>query len=502
MEVELAMGGVTVVLLFAYVIAHKRNNSKYKNIPPATPRMPLVGNALTLDLSRCHKALTDWAEKFGPVYRIKIYGEEILVLNSCQSVHDALVVQGSAFAGRPPMYRTAKEDRDKHSIVWQTYTDKLVFLRKEVTKSLKMYGDGMDNLEQKCAPEIKTMLEKLAGYKGQPFDPWDHIYDAISNVMLGLTLDTTFDHASHSFQMIKDINGLFNDTFGTGKARGMDFLPFLSKLNLHAYSDRLQTALNLRDQFWMKELALLKDRGDADCIVQRLLALIPDPKYKGYDVCEATAKEVFTNLILAGTDTTATTLTCLLLVFLHHPEVQEKMWAEVKHQIGENRLATLADRKNMPYFQAVLLELLRYISHVPLAVPHYTTCDTSVLGIPVPKDMTVYINLWAVHHDPQEWEEPWRFRPERFLDKEGQLLPITDPIRRKLMVFGGGRRVCLGEALAKNRLFLFASALVQNFKFLPSADNLAQLPDLDPRTYDMGLVLHPKHYQLRAFPRH
>ncbi|KAH9515766.1 hypothetical protein Btru_011942 [Bulinus truncatus] len=431
MILEALLTGLIVVLLCVYLLVWRREQMRLAHIPKVTPRLPFFGNIRELDLNQCHVVLTEWAQRFGPVYRIKAFDEEILVLNTFDSVHDALVVKGSAFAGRPPMYRTSKSQRDKHSIVWQTYTDKLTFLRKEVLKSLKMYGDGMDNLEHKCAPQIKRLMDSMAGYNGRPFDPWDALYDAISNVMLGLTLDTTYDQSTEKFQTIKDINYLFNDTFGAGCPREMDFLPWLSKLGLHKYSERLDTALSLRDEFWEEELKLLKAREDSDCIVQRLLKLTTDPQSKTHNVTEMTAKEVFTNLILAGTDTTATALTCLLLILIHKTEVQSKMWSEIQQHVGVNRLVTLADRVNMPYVQAVLLELLRYTSHVPLAVPHYTTCDTSVLGIPVPKNMTVYINLWALHHNPQHWPDPWAFSPERFLDESGQLLPVTDPIRRR-----------------------------------------------------------------------
>ncbi|XP_005093227.1 cytochrome P450 1B1 [Aplysia californica] len=504
MALELVLVGVTCVLLCTYLLLWHCDRRKYALIPMATPRRPLLGNAGQLDMSRCHLVLTEWAERFGPVFRIRVFSEEILVLSDYASVHDALVVQGSAFSGRPPMYRTAQAHRHRHSIVWQTYTEKLQFLRKEVLKTLKMYGDGMDNLEHKCQPEISAMLAAIGEHGGRSFDPWDHVYHAVSNVMLGLTLGTTFDHSSPNFQTIKDINSLFNDTFGSGSARGMDFLPWISKLRCYGYSKRLQEALKLRDVFWERELKILKGREETDCIVQQLLSLASTPSGQELGITETTAKEVFTNLILAGTDTTATALTCLLLVFLHYPQVQERMWEELNDHIGSDRLIQLADRSHMPYFQAALLELLRFTSHVALAVPHYTMCDTSVLGIPIPKNMTVYINLWALHHDPAEWADPWEFRPERFLDAKQRLIPPSHPARRKLMVFGAGRRVCLGEALAKNRLFLFAAALVQHFRFVPSAGDMVGggLPPLDPRTYEMGLVIHPRRFKLRAVVRH
>jgi cytochrome P450 len=500
MNLDQVLGTVATFLLCVYFLRLKRQNRKYADLPIATPRLPIFGNALHLDLSQCHISLADWALKFGPVFRIKIFNEEILVLNNFTSVHEALVLKGADFAGRPPMYRTSKSEREKHSIVWQTYTEKLQFLRKEVLRSLNMYGSGTNNLERRCAPEISKMLKSIRSWDGASFDPAQHLYDAVSNIMLGLTLDTSFEHGSASLQAMKTMNVLFNETFGTGNARYMDFLPWVSRVRCYAQHQQLEAALKLRDDFWTKELLLLKKRKGSNCIVERLLSLTSDPRLKQMNILEVTAKEVFTNLILAGSDTTATALTCLLLVFLHHPEVQEKMRAELDCQVGEHRLATLSDRAHTPYVQAVLLELLRFISHVPLAVPHYTTRDTSVMGMDVPKHMTVYINLWSVHHDPLDWADPWLFKPDRFLDDSGHLLAMSHPVRRKLMTFGAGRRVCIGEALAKNRLFLFAAALTQSFRFVPSPE--AELPPLDPRTYSLGIVLHPKHFLLRATPRH
>ena len=90
-----------------------------------------------------------------------------------------------------------------------------------------------------------------------------------------------------------------------------------------------------------------------------------------------------------GTDTTATGLTCLLLILVHKPDVQLKLHQEIDSVIGLDRPPCLSDRANMPFLQAVLLELLRYISHVPLAVPHYTMRDTSVQDIAIKANSTV-----------------------------------------------------------------------------------------------------------------
>ena len=67
------------------------------------------------------------------------------------------------------------------------------------------------------------------------------------------------------------------------------------------------------------------------------------------------------------------------------------------------------------------------------------------------------------------------------------------------MVFGAGRRVCLGESLAKNRLFLFSASLLQNFSFHPEIEDT--LPDFDPRLFNLGIVLHPGRVKIKAITR-
>lgn len=75
------------------------------------------------------------------------------------------------------------------------------------------------------------------------------------------------------------------------------------------------------------------------------------------------------------------------------------------------------------------------------------------------------------------------------------------PIRfhTRMLAFGAGRRVCLGESLAKNRLYLFVTALLQRLTFVP--DDSEAVPDPDPRSYDLGLVLHPKPFKVKAIRR-
>jgi cytochrome P450 len=111
----------------------------------------------------------------------------------------------------------------------------------------------------------------------------------------------------------------------------------------------------------------------------------------------------------------------------------------------------------------------------------------------------VWVNLWALHHDEQFWEEPFKFRPERYLDAEGQLVPADHPNRRRTMPFGAGVRVCVGEVFAVSRMFLIVARILQNFSILPETSP-EQQPSCDPRDMKMGIALLPPEFKIRIAP--
>lgn len=81
-------------------------------------------------------------------------------------------------------------------------------------------------------------------------------------------------------------------------------------------------------------------------------------------------------------------------------------------------------------------------------------------GYDIPKGTTVIINHWALHRDPNFWKDPETFDPARFLDSDGKLSAKPE----SWLPFSAGRRVCLGEPVAKPNLFLILACLLQKFK--------------------------------------
>ncbi|XP_025048728.1 steroid 21-hydroxylase [Alligator sinensis] len=122
------------------------------------------------------------------------------------------------------------------------------------------------------------------------------------------------------------------------------------------------------------------------------------------------------DLFIGGTETTAALLAWACAFLVRHPEVQDRIHAELQDVLGPTAPLSPRDRDRLPLLSATLNETLRLRPPVPLALPHRTTRPTSVAGMSIPQDTIVIPNLFAAHHDETKWLEPEEFRPGRGLE--------------------------------------------------------------------------------------
>ncbi|CAB1417174.1 unnamed protein product [Pleuronectes platessa] len=198
------------------------------------------------------------------------------------------------------------------------------------------------------------------------------------------------------------------------------------------------------------------------------------------------------NLFGAGTDTMATTIHWSLLLMAKYPHVQDKVQEELSRVIG-GRQARGEDRKNLPYTDAVIHEIQRKANILPMALPHKTSRDVTFQGYFIKEGTTVFPLLTSVLNDESEWASPHTFNPSHFLDAEGKFTK-----RDAFMAFSAGRRMCLGESLARMGLFLIFTSLLQHFRFTPPPGVTEDDLDLMPT---VGFTLSPPPHELCAVSR-
>ncbi|KAK4873493.1 hypothetical protein RN001_015522 [Aquatica leii] len=197
------------------------------------------------------------------------------------------------------------------------------------------------------------------------------------------------------------------------------------------------------------------------------------------------------DLFVAGAHSTSSTLDYAFLMMLTHYDIQEKVQKLLDESFSKDQEVQYADRHKIPYIQAVLLEVKRYCSVVPIASRRVTK-STVLEEYDIPKDTTVLINLHAVLMNKDVWGDPDVFRPERFLDENGQIC-----IAEEFLPFSMGKRRCLGEPFAKTFLFIFFVEILRKYSILPSLDT--ETPSIKPQ---QGIVSLPQKYTAEFRLRH
>ena len=194
------------------------------------------------------------------------------------------------------------------------------------------------------------------------------------------------------------------------------------------------------------------------------------------------------DLFEAGSETTSTTLLWSVLYMAINPEIQEKCQAEIDEKIG-SRSPTIEDVPNLPYVMATLMETQRASIMAPASLPHYLTKDSVVKGYNFQKGTLFIANLSRILMDPEVFPLPKCFKPERFIDDNGSLKKIE-----QFAPFSIGRRICMGESLAKNSLFLFFVRMLQRISFrqtlkIPNADDSYVGVTRSPKPFEVKVIL-------------
>lgn len=200
-------------------------------------------------------------------------------------------------------------------------------------------------------------------------------------------------------------------------------------------------------------------------------------------------QEMFT----AGTDTTTSTLEWAMAELLHNPKALEKVQMELRSVVGQNTKLKEGDFDNLPYLKAVIKETLRLHPPLPFLVPHMAMDSCNMLGYRIPKGAQILVNAWAIGRDPSTWTDPFRFKPERFLEPN---MVDYKGHHFEYIPFGSGRRMCPAVPLVSRILPSALGSMLLLFDWVLPDGN--QPLDMD-MSEKMGISLK-KAVPLKAIP--
>lgn len=184
-------------------------------------------------------------------------------------------------------------------------------------------------------------------------------------------------------------------------------------------------------------------------------------------------KAFFLDIFLAGTDTSSVASQWAMAEIMNHPQVLKKLRAEIDAVVGKTRLVNESDIPNLPYLQAVIKEVLRLHPTAPFVLRE-SAQDCTINGYNIKGKTRTLINVYAIMRDPDAWNNPEEFIPERFLEEsdddgingeDEHVMVKMNGNDFRYIPFGFGRRGCPGASLALTVIQGTIAALIQCFEW-------------------------------------
>ncbi|PIA32988.1 hypothetical protein AQUCO_04200023v1 [Aquilegia coerulea] len=460
------------------------------NLPPSPPSLPIIGH-LHLLKRPYYRSLAKITDKYGPVLYLRLGSRPVLVVSTPSAVEDCLTKNNDiVFANRPRLLICKLMGNDCTSISTAPYGPNWRNLRRisamEVLSANRVHSYSAIRFD-----EIKSMIKRLSGqaFEYHTVEMKSMFFELTLNIMMKMIAGKKYygeqvedlEEAKRFQEMVKD-NFLLSGTSFLG-----DFLPLLNVIGVGRFKKRVISMSREKDkaiQELIDERRSLKSSSSFNLeeknktVIDVLLSLQEtEPDYYTDEMIQA----FIWAMIAAGTDTSAGTMEWAMSLMVNNPHVIKKAQAEIDAYVEKGTLLHESDINKLPYLHCIIKETLRMYPAGPLLIPHESSEDCVVGGFNVPCNTMLLINAWGIQNDPKLWDEPTKFKPERFEGLEG----TKDGF--KFIPFGSGRRGCPGEGLAMAVVRLALGSLIQCFDWERIDEKLVDMSE------GLGLSLPKAH---------
>ncbi|KAE8689828.1 adenosine deaminase-like protein-like isoform X1 [Hibiscus syriacus] len=464
-----------------------------KNLPPGPPGWPLVGNLIQIILQRRHFIfiVRELRKLYGPIFTMQMGQRTMVIVTDSRLIHEALVQRGPVFASRPSdspirlVFSVGKcaINSAEYGPLWRT-------LRKNfVTEMITPARVKQCSWIRKWAVENHMKRIKCDAFDTGSVEVMSNCRLTICSILICLCFG-----AKISEPRIKKIESILKDVMMITSPQLPDFLPILTPL----FHRKMKEAKALRKKQLECLVPLIKNRrafvenGEnpnqemvspiGAAYIDSLFRLEPETRGPLGDEEYVT---LCSEVISAGTDTSATTVEWAMLHLVTNQAIQEKLYQEIIDCVGKNGEIKEEDVEKMTYLEAVIKETFRRHPPSHFLLSHAAIKDTELGGYTIPAGVHVEFYTAWITENPDIWSDPGEFRPERFTDGHGVDVDVTGTRAAKMLPFGAGRRICPAWNLGVLHIKLLLAKMVQAFKWLPVLDSP---PDMT-ETYAFTVVM-------------
>ncbi|KAM0879803.1 hypothetical protein ACQ4PT_033985 [Festuca glaucescens] len=498
---------VLATVLFLKAVLHRRSSRKY-NLPPGPKAWPIIGN-LNLMGTLPHRSIHSLSKQYGPLMQLQFGSFPCVVGSSVDMAKFFLKTHDVAFTDRPKFAAGKHTTYNYSDITWSPYGAYWRQARKMCLTEL-FSARRLQSYEYIRSQEVLSLLRDLhrgaitAG-AGRAVVLKDYLSTVSLNVITRMVMGKKYlekevrDESGalittpDEFKWMIDELFLLNGVLNIG-----DSIPCLDWMDLQGYIKRMKKLSKMFDRFLEHVVGEHSERrrrdGEsfvANDMVDVLLQFASNPDLE-VKLNREGVKAFTQDLIAGGTESSAVTVEWALSELLKKPEVFAKATEELDRVVGRGRWVTEKDIPSLPYVDAIVKETMRLHPVAPMLVPRLSREDTSIGGYDIPAGTRVLVSVWSIGRDPELWDAPEEFMPERFigsrLDVKGQ--------DYELLPFGSGRRMCPGYSLGLKVIQVSLANLLHGFEWkLPDGVELSmeEIFGLStPRKFPLEAVVEPK----------
>ena len=419
--------------------------------------VPFLGNLPEIPPKHSWLKFKEWADQYGPVYRLNIAGTSHIIISSEKIANDLMRERGNIYNDRDQAPMAARLLSDNLRPLLLPYGEEWREFRKLSNHvAMKKMADTYQPLQE---DEAIRMVHDLIQNPGS-YETFFERYAAsvIMRLAFGITLYTGKEDVAvrilkvvHNVERIASPGAYLVDIFPS-LMHLPDFLASFKREGKRLHAEEL-------DLFTSQMLDVEKRLDAGDPTASDTFAAKWLQNQSSYNLTPHQAAYVVGTLFEAASGTTSAAMMSFMLAMTLYPSAYTKLKSELDTVCG-NRIPTFADVPKLPYMRACVKETLRWRPVTAGGVPHKLTARDDVYdGYLIPRNSLIHGNQWAIHRDSTLYPNADEFVPERWLD--GVKYPATyrEPLStypnlQNFSAFGFGRRICPGQNIAERSLYI------------------------------------------------
>ncbi|KUL85540.1 hypothetical protein ZTR_08063 [Talaromyces verruculosus] len=413
-------------------------------LPPGPVPLPVIGNLHQLT-GNPFENFEKWHKKYGPLISLRVGQRTVIVIGSYEIAHDLLDKQSAMYSTRPELHIASKHLAKNMSMAlmpggkkWQTHRRIVVSMLNSAANKRNQYVQDIES--KQVLHDLLTSHDFSSSFER-------YATSLAFTLAYGIRLDsiTRPEISEMRFVIHCLLDGLKNVTMAM-----VELFPLLDHLPqfIAPWKKFWQERHNRTIQFLLQNLLYARSKQKSSWTWAREAQQALDQTGKVSDVQVAYLVGTMNE---AAVETTTGTLRTAIKALLMYPTVAKRAQQEIDDIVGSDRLPRFEDLPQMPYMDALIKEVLRWQPVTPLGAPHSTDTDQEYMGYRIPRGAIIMQNFYVMVHDSNICPEPYKFRPERWLENPD--LQVFSP-------FGYGRRKCPGEYMGRNSLFIVVSRIL------------------------------------------